>query len=229
MKVMERSWVHGLPMGDFGQPEEQEGKVIYLTFDDGPSKHTPELLRILDKYNVKATFFVVNTSYIHYVADISAAGHQIGMHSTSHNYDYIYGNEDAFYGDLLYIQQQIYKYTGRTPTMFRFPGGTSNTAGTNHLPGLMGRLSATMTSIGYRWFDWNVDSRDAVGASSSEEVFQNVIAGIGNKKVAVVLQHDITGYSVAAVERIILWALEHGYRFEVLDTNSPACQHGTRD
>ena len=105
----------------------------------------------------------------------------------------------------------------------------ANLAGENHIPGLMGRLCGTMASIGYRWFDWNVDSKDAVGATSTEEVFQNVIDGIGNKEVAVVLQHDTTDFSVAAVEKIILWGLENGYTFRTLDTNSPSCQHGTRD
>ena len=229
VEVLKRSWISGLPMGDYGQPVEPEGKTIYLTFDDGPSKYTPELLKILDKYQIKATFFVVNTRYIEYVADIAAAGHQVGMHSTTHWFDQLYSSETAFFSDLAYIQQQIYKYTGRTPTIFRFPGGTSNKAGANHLPGLMSRLSATMASIGYRWFDWNVDSKDAVGASSAEEVYQNVITGIGNKKIAVVLQHDNMEFTIAAVERIILWGLENGYTFAVLDTNSPSCQHGARD
>ena len=229
VEVMKRSWVSGLPMGDFGEPVQPEGKTIYLTFDDGPSQYTPELLKILEKYDIKATFFVVNTRYIEYVADIAAAGHQVGMHSTSHWFDYLYSSETAFFDDLSYIQQQIYRYTGRTPTIFRFPGGTSNTAGANHLPGLMGRLCATMASIGYRWFDWNVDSRDAVGARSADEVYQNVINGIGNKKIAVVLQHDNMDFTIDAVERIILWGLENGYTFAVLDTNSPSCQHGTRD
>ena len=89
----------------------------------------------------------------------------------------------------------------------------------------MTRLTEKLPQLGFRYFDWNVDSKDAGGAKTTEQVVANVIAGIGDKKVSVVLQHDLYGYSVDAVEQIILWGLENGYTFAPLTEGSPACQH----
>ena len=71
----------------------QANKIAYLTFDDGPSKNTDKILEILDKYNIKATFFVVGPSYTlkdNYLKTIISKGHEIAIHSYTHNYDYIY-------------------------------------------------------------------------------------------------------------------------------------------
>jgi hypothetical protein len=78
---------------------------------------------------------------------------------------------------------------------------------------------------GFTYFDWNVDSKDAGGAKTADEVYQNVINGCRNKKASVVLQHDIHGYSVDAVERIIQWGLANGYTFAALTPDSPTAHH----
>ena len=83
--------------------------------------------------------------------------------------------------------------------------------------------------MGFQYFDWNVDSRDAGGASSSDEVFYNVINGISKHQTSIVLQHDTTAFSVNAVERIIVWGLANGYTFLPLTPGSPGCHHGVRN
>ena len=90
---------------------------------------------------------------------------------------------------------------------------------------IMTRLAYEVQARGFRYFDWNVDSRDAGGARSADEVYENVVKGIGSKKFSVVLQHDTQGFSVSAVERIIQWGLANGYTFEPLRMDSPSCQH----
>lgn len=197
------------------------GKVIYLTFDDGPSKYTDKLLSILKKYNVKATFFVVNTSYSDKMASIVSAGHTIALHSYTHKYSQIYISEAAYFVDLKQIQSLVYEKTGILSTMVRFPGGSSNRVSASYCSGIMTSLTKSLTSMGYQYYDWNVDSNDAGGAKTSEEVFENVINGVQGKNVSIVLQHDLYEYSVDAVERIIIWGLANGYTFLPLDETSP--------
>ncbi len=208
------------------QPEVAPGgKTIYLTFDDGPSQHTQRLLEILSKYNVKATFFVINTGYNHLLDDIVAGGHAIAAHSYSHNYQKIYASEDAYFSDLNRILNTIKSCTGVSTTLIRFPGGSSNTV-SRFNPGIMSRLTNEVVDRGYRYFDWNVSSGDAGGAQTADDVYENVVNGIRGKNVAVVLQHDTKGFSVDAVERIIAWGLENGYTFRKLGKDSPTAAHG---
>ena len=211
------------------KPQQSEvtpsGKVIYLTFDDGPSNHTLRLLEILDKYNVKATFFVINTGYADLFDDIVAQGHSIAAHSYSHNYKKIYASEEAYFEDLNKILSVIRSNTGVDTKLIRFPGGSSNTV-SRFNRGIMSRLANDVVDKGYRYFDWNVSSGDAGGAKTAQEVFENVINGVRGRNVSVVLQHDTKGFSVDAVEKIIIWGLEHGYKFLPLDTTSPTAAHG---
>lgn len=89
-------------------------RVVYLTFDDGPGPYTEELLDILNKYNVKATFFVVGCSeHLDLLPRIAAEGHTIAAHSYSHNYKKIYASEEAYFDDLARVQQAISERIGR--------------------------------------------------------------------------------------------------------------------
>ena len=203
------------------------GKVIYLTFDDGPSRYTQQLLDVLAKYNAKATFFVVNTGHSMktLLNGIVDGGHGIGIHSVSHEYAEIYANEEAFFNDLYTMQGIIKDKTGVTTTMMRFPGGSSNSVSKKYNKGIMTRLTQAVQDQGFQYFDWNVSSGDAGGAKTADEVYNNVINGIGSKKTAGVLQHDIQKFSVEAVERILIWGLNNGYTFQALTPNSPTCHH----
>lgn len=204
------------------------GKVIYLTFDDGPGPYTRQLLDVLKKYNVKATFFVISTKYFDVVKDIVNEGHSIGIHCYTHDYKKIYASEDAYFKDLHKIQNKIEEYTGVRTTLVRFPGGSSNTA-SRFNKGIMTRLAKSLNDMGYQYFDWNVDSYDAGGAKDSDSVVELVTRGVQEQKVSIVLQHDIKQFSVEAVEEIIVWALNHGYRFLPLDPTSPNAHHGIQN
>lgn len=213
-----------LPPADFQNPVTPNGKVIYLTFDDGPSAHTARLLDVLDRYGVKATFFVVKTGYLHLLPRMVSSGHAVAMHSATHNYSKIYSSDSAYFNDLYDMQSAITSYTGLTPTILRFPGGSSNTV-SRISPGIMTRLTAALKEMGYRYFDWNVDSRDAGGATCADSVYWNVVNGCSKRNVSIVLQHDTKGFSVDAVESIIQWGLANGYTFLTLDASSPVCEH----
>ena len=207
------------------------GKTIYLTFDDGPSEHTLELLEVLAKYNVKATFFVTGSAKLEYLPQIAASGHSIGLHSATHNYGQIYASEDAFFADLYKMQNLVEQRLGYKVWLMRFPGGASNRVSAKHDGGIkiMSRLTKSVVDQGFYYYDWNVDSNDAGGAKTANEVFRNVIQGCAKRENSFVLQHDIHGFSVDAVERIIQWGLENGFTFEKITADSPSCRHNPQN
>ena len=202
-----------------------EGKTIYLTFDDGPGPYTQALLNVLGAYGAKATFFVTDSGYGNVMREIVAQGHSIGIHTVTHDYGKIYASPEAFYEDLTHMQQIIFDETGVWTTLMRFPGGSSNLVSKRTSPGIMTTLSTSVRDAGYQYFDWNVDSDDAGAAHDAQKVFENVVAGVQNKAVCIVLQHDIHSYSVEAVENILQWGQENGYRFLGLNENSPGFHH----
>lgn len=201
-----------------------KGGVIYLTFDDGPSRYTQELLDILDKYNVKATFFVVGYRDLSIVKEMAERGHAVGNHSYSHDYSRLYASKEAFFRELTRCENKLEDILGYDTKLVRFPGGSSYSK--SKVP--MSSLTRSLEAKGYSYFDWNVDSKDAVGAASTYEVFYNVCRGVAPREIAVVLQHDTMGYSMEAVEWIIRWGLANGYTFQSLDEDAPGMHHRTK-
>ena len=94
--------------------------------------------------------------------------------------------------------------------------------------GIMTELTQDVVNEGFQYFDWNVLSGDAGETTDTDEVVKNVINGLKEHEdgYSVVLQHDIHGFSVKAVERIIVWGQEHGYTFLPLNSTSPGAHHG---
>lgn len=204
-------------------------KAVYLTFDDGPCSYTSQILDILDKYGVKATFFVVGTDYAELLTRMANSGHTVAIHSMTHNYGKIYASEEAFFADMYAIQNHIAAYTGKAPTLLRFPGGGSNTISRNYNKGIMTRLTQKLDEMGYTYFDWNVDSKDAGGAKTADEVYWNVVNGISTRRTSVVLMHDIHWTTLNALERIIQWGLANDCSFYALNASSPTMHHGVNN
>ncbi len=206
---------------------EPNGKVVYLSFDDGPGPYTQQLLDILDKYNVKVTFFVTGqySDYVDLIGEAHRRGHTIAIHTYSHRFENIYANLSAYYDDLNKIKGVCEAQTGVSPTIVRFPGGTSNSTSKKYCPGIMSALTQSLPANGYQYCDWNVDSKDAGGAKTAQDVAQNVISAIPEFKNSFVLQHDTKQYSVEAVEEIICWGLANGYVFMPMEASSPMFHH----
>ncbi len=206
------------------------GKSIYLTFDDGPGKDTARLLDILKKYNVKATFFVTNQGltkgYDNVILRAFQEGHTIGLHSYTHDYG-IYSSVQSYFDDLNAIQDKVKRITGYTSWIIRFPGGSSNTVSKSYDGGtkIMSQLTKAVEAKGFHYFDWNIESKDAGGTTSSSGVSSNIIKSLGSNSTYIVLQHDIKSYSVDAVETVIQYGLSHGYTFRPITVNTPAIHH----
>ena len=194
----------------------EENKMVYLTFDDGPSPRTPEILDILKKQDVKATFFVINSKeeYIPYLQRAVEEGHTVGVHSASHKYKEIYQSVDAYLDDFTKCYKFISDNTGYEPTIFRFPGGSVN----NYNSSVRADIAQEMTRRGFIYFDWNVESNDSRRNISDDSIFNNVIEGCKGKNRAVVIMHDSIGKksTVQALEGIIIKLKEDGWQFAVL-------------
>lgn len=203
----------------------KNGKIIYLTFDDGPASYTPEILDVLDKYNVKATFFVTNqfSNYQHLIKKEYESGHTVAVHTYTHNYKKIYDSLDNYMVDFYNINQVIYEQTGYFSKIFRFPGGSSNTI-SKFNKGIMTELVNKMNELGYYYFDWNVDSMDT-STTDPNQIFKNVMSGAEQNEYSVVLMHDIKKANIESVDKILSYGLENGYTFLPLDENSPLVQH----
>ena len=205
-------------------------KIVYLTFDDGPSEYTGKLLDVLNKYNVKVTFFVTCSRANHrdMIKRAYDEGHSIGLHSCSHNYSKIYVSDDAFYSDLGEVSSVVKDLTGEESKLLRFPGGSSNLASKTYSKGIMSRLTDSVTAKGYRSFDWNVSSGDADNATNSDMVYNNIVYNLKGD-YSIVLQHDTKEFSVDAVERIIKFGLDNGFTFKALNVDSPTAHHGVNN
>lgn len=193
-------------------PVKSSGKKVYLTFDDGPSSNTDQILDILKDYDVKATFFVVGKTderSVKAYQRIVEEGHTLAMHSYSHKYDEIYESKEAFARDLNSLQEYLYETTGVWPRIYRFPGGSSNTVSKVD----MQELIEYLTDIGITYFDWNVASGDAVSRTlPAETIVNNCLSGIEKQKESVILMHDASnkGTTIEALPRIIEAIQEQG-------------------
>ena len=204
------------------QPSAPPEKWVCLTFDDGPSKTTPAVLEALNNAGVKATFFVVatgyNEKYLPLLAEASAAGHQIALHSASHEYSDIYRGSDAYWQDIALLKERIAPYVDAESIRYlRFPGGSTNTVSRRYGgKGLMKQLKSEVEQKGYQWVDWNVCAEDAVGGKpSASTIFRNVVRETGEQTQCIVLMHDSssTRTTAEALPDIIRWYTDNGYAF----------------
>lgn len=199
---------------------DMENKAVYLTFDDGPSARTEEILDILDKYDIKATFFVIyneSDKAKEILKRTYEKGHTIGVHSASHSYKEIYSSVDSFLSDFEKCFEYLKDITGDAPSIFRFPGGSVN----NYNKAVRKDIADELTRRGFTYFDWNVSGEDATKNYSEDSIYSNVLMGCKGRNSSVVLLHDSENKkeTVAALERIIPDLLKEGYVFLPIDEN----------
>ena len=176
-------------------------KTIALTFDDGPGPYTEKLLDILDKYDAKATFFLIGSKVsgqASVVRSIQARGHQLGNHSWSHP-ELPKLSVDQIAGEIDRTNEAIRQATGVKPSILRPPYGAVNGVVLEQL-----RLR-NMSSI-----LWSVDTRDWADRNS-QIVCSRAVAGA--RPGAVILMHDIHQTSVNAVPCILSSLKQQGYSF----------------
>ena len=202
--------------------------TIFLSFDDGPSKITEEILDTLKKNNAKATFFVIGSELDKYADIVKRAhdeGHTIGLHSNSHKYEKIYASDEAFWDDINTLSDRVEKITGEKSRILRFPGGASNTISKEYSKGIMTRLVTQAHDKGYQIYDWTIDSFDASANIVPESTISSrVIDGMSwDESPALVLMHDakIKQSTADALQKILTWGKKNGYTFAPMDLNTP--------
>ena len=177
------------PETDAHSGQEQIHKV-YLTFDDGPSIYTNDILDILDRYQVKATFFVVGregTDAEEALQRIVEDGHTLGMHSYSHKYKELYESMDSFTRDFEQIRDYVYQATGVESVYYRFPGGSSNTVSEIDMHEFIDYLE----SQGVEYYDWNVSSGDGGSMKlTTDTLLENCTKDIDTRDTSIILLHD---------------------------------------
>lgn len=209
------------------------GKIIYLTFDDGPSHSiTPSLLQILKEENVKATFFVINhdDNLNYLIKQEYDEGHTVALHSFTHDYSYIYSSVDNYFSDLIAIQNKVESIIGIKPNIIRFPGGSSNTISRKYSKGIMTTLTNKVSEQGYIYFDWNISSEDAGSAKNSAQVYNSVVNHLVYKN-NIVLMHDFeSNYkTLNAIRDIIKFGKEHGYTFKAITNDTFQSHHSVNN
>ncbi|MFD0617550.1 polysaccharide deacetylase family protein [Paenibacillus sp. GCM10027629] len=190
-----------------------ETKTVYLTFDDGPSKNTSEVLDILAKEKIKATFFVLGQqaeSYPDLVKRIVQEGHQLGNHSYNHAYKPLYTDFREFWRQIIKTENVLNQIVGQRPALLRAPGGTYGNFDASYFE----RLG----QAGFIIHDWDVDSGDSKRSNvPAAEIIKGVKSGPLKSHVTV-LMHDGTGHSesVKALPIIIKYYKNNGYQFAAL-------------
>lgn len=218
----------GVPIGTTEVNDEE--KVIYLTFDDGPSENTKEILDILAKYNVKATFFITGEDKNHrdLIKTAYDAGHTIGLHTYSHNYSEVYASVDAYFKDLEKIGELAKEQLGFVPCFIRFPGGASNMVSAQYCKGIMSKLVDMVQEKGYQYYDWNLDSGDGAGQGKDELIKNSQTDKINH---IMLLCHDAGAKheTVEALPSIIEYYQQKGYEFRPIDRESYVVHHGVNN
>lgn len=212
---------------EIGVNTQTESKIVYLTFDDGPSYITEDILNVLDQYGVKATFFAtgLNPDYFYLIKEAYNRGHTIGMHTYSHNYSQLYASPEAYYEDLNKIGELCKQQIGFVPRYIRFPGGSSNGISKKFNPGIMSFLTKDVLTKGYQYYDWNADFQDGSGKLAASTLFSKAIDTRANN--VIILAHDARGKqtTVEALPKVIEYYRSNGYAFAGIDDFSYVPHH----
>lgn len=197
----------------------EEGKRVFLTFDDGPTKEvTPYILDILDKYNIKATFFVLGTNVRNNPDILKRAyesGHYIANHGYSHKYSSIYKSVDTVleeYNKTEQIIKNALNNTNYSSHLFRFPGGSHG----GEYEKVKKQARKKLKEEGIAYMDWSALTYDAIGVDSKEKILENLENTMNGWNNVVVLMHDSADKQITyeSLEDVIKYLQGKGYAFK---------------
>jgi peptidoglycan/xylan/chitin deacetylase (PgdA/CDA1 family) len=194
-------------------------KVCYLTFDDGPSKNSEEILDILAKYDAKATFFLIGSEIREenrlIIERIIEEGHAVGLHSNVHRFDKLYTGVDVCVQDFEVQYKLLKEEYGIDTKIFRFPGGSA----CSYMNGQRQSYITAMREKGYVGFDWHVSGEDSYGNPTVWSIQKNIFEDIDCYESPIILLHDINiaDATVDALPGILEQIKNKGYSFETLN------------
>lgn len=197
----------------------EDGKRVFLTFDDGPSTEvTPKILDILKKYNIKATFFVLGNrvkANPDLVKREYEEGHYIANHGYSHKYSKIYESANSVLEEYNKTEVEIRKVLGNegySSYLFRFPGGSKG----GPYEKIKKEARKKLKENGIAYIDWSALTYDAEGANTKEEILKNLKETIKGWDNVVVLMHDAADKKITyeTLEDVIKYLQDEGYAFK---------------
>lgn len=206
---------------------EEDRKYVYLTFDDGPSDHTEDILELLESNEMTATFFCIGKTDEHskeMYKRIVEGGHTLAMHSYSHDYTALYKSLDSFKEDFYKVQNYFEEITGVKPIYYRFPGGSSNTVSKVD----MKKCIEFLDEKGVNYYDWNALNGDAEGkVYSIQDMLKRTMSGIKAYQKPMVLMHDTNAKqrTLEMLPKLIKKLKKMGAIVTGIDENTPLVQH----
>lgn len=205
--------------------ESGQEKRCYLTFDDGPTENiTPQILDVLRRYNVKATFFEVG-SLIKANPDVARRvyeeGHLIANHSNGHNYEKLYASTESFINEINECYEIIKSVTGEAEPfkLMRFPGGSYKSSADSYSP-VKQECKTVLKENGFYYCDWNSLTGDAEGKKkNASELLAYLKQNLDTSESTVVLMHDAAAKqnTADALASVIEYLMSEGYTFHRLD------------
>ncbi|ASK61914.1 polysaccharide deacetylase [Virgibacillus phasianinus] len=198
--------------------EDNQEKTIYLTFDDGPTSHTSQLMDTLNQYNAKATFFMLGPNIRSHPSVVKRAveeGFGIGLHGISHSVEQIYASKSAPLEEMTKDQSILQKITGLETDLVRLPYGS--------IPYLTVDMRELLNEGGFNIWDWNVDSRDweLKDGSYIKNTIQEIQEVEQRGETPVVLMHD-KQETIRYLPELLAYLQQEGYKTKKLTNGIPA-------
>lgn len=190
------------------------GRTVYLTFDDGPSATTGELLDILRKYDVQATFFMLGNNMNQHPAQvkrIAKDGYGLALHGVTHRQEKFYASPSAALAEMSGANATLKKLTGASTTLIRTPYGSK--------PYFTKSFRDKVLGQGYHLWDWNVDSYDWKYKQNSDRIYNTVMDQVNKLKASktnpIILMHDQKA-TLKVLPRVLETLKKEGYTFELI-------------
>lgn len=190
-------------------PKPKPQKMVYITFDDGPSEYTDKILQVLENHKAKATFFMINGNMIRYpkqLKNIVNYGHTPGFHSVTHDIHKLYITPKHTVDEFNKCQQTLYNITGVNSSIMRLPYGSKPYMPTNSYKALV--------KSKYKIWDWNLDTED--WKSSPEQILSSVENYSRGKDEIVLLMHE-KDQTLNSLDKMLTYLESQGYVFMKID------------
>lgn len=193
---------------------EEENKIIYLTFDDGPSVLTDKILDILREENVKATFFLIGNQISDQKAVVKRIydeGHTIGLHTFTHKYKRIYSSNENFINEMIRCQNEVYNIVGIKPNIIRFPWGSHKKLNQDFLN--------MLHENNFKIYDWNAFMSDGINCKTPiNKLYREATKTTVTEHPIILLMHCdyMHKNTCKALPMVIKYYKEKGYEFKAI-------------
>ncbi len=202
------------------QPRNSGKKIVYLTFDDGPAAFSDQIIALLEKYQFKATFFMIDGNIRRYpeaVKLMTKSGETVGLHSVSHNVKKFYKSKNSVLSELTQNQNTLKEVSGVNSFIMRTPYGSA--------PNMTNEYKMAVKEKGYLMWDWNIDSKDWY--YKDNRYVNSVINQINQKKGTngplVILLHE-RKETLAHLPKLLDYLKEQGFECKPIENTTTPIQ-----